>query len=215
MNEERETINEFTFHFTVDELRKFQIMEAMQDKMTYFLKFMNVNYDKETITFDFNSFKDFNEINWIKEINKYNSNYLSQHEAISEEAFLDENGQDTRMIRIFKGLKKNIQIKVEMKCPLIIMQDLDNFGFKINEKVNVDYKVEKVLSNLNIHNTLDLTKQLIEILKDNNFCRSFDTTNRIFRKKTTKKRLGLVKENSKTLKKSSNLSGTISDSKEN
>ena len=190
-------------------------MEAMQDKMTYFLKFMNVNYDKETITFDFNSFKDFNEINWIKEINKYNSNYLSQHEAISEEAFLDENGQDTRMIRIFKGLKKNIQIKVEMKCPLIIMQDLDNFGFKINEKVNVDYKVEKVLSNLNIHNTLDLTKQLIEILKDNNFCRSFDTTNRIFRKKTTKKRLGLVKENSKTLKKSSNLSGTISDSKEN
>ena len=72
---------------------------------------MNVNYDKETITFDFNSFKDFNEINWIKEINKYNSNYLSQHEAISEEAFLDENGQDTRMIRIFKGLKKNIQIK--------------------------------------------------------------------------------------------------------
>ena len=215
MNDERETINEFTFHFTVDELRKFQIMEAMQDKMTYFLKFMNVNYDKETITFDFNSFKDFNEINWIKEINKYNSNYLSQHEAISEEAFLDENGQDTRMIRIFKGLKKNIQIKVEMKCPLIIMQDLDNFGFKINEKVNVDYKVEKVLSNLNIHNTLDLTKQLIEILKDNNFCRSFDTTNRIFRKKTTKKRLGLVKENSKTLKKSSNLSGTISDSKEN
>ena len=98
------------------------------------------------------------------------------------------------MSTLFKGLKKNIQIKVEMKCPLIIMQDLDNFGFKINEKVNVDYKVEKVLSNLNIHNTLDLTKQLVDILKNNNFCRKIISTNRIFKKKTTKNKINVIKD---------------------
>ena len=74
MNEERETINEFTFHFTVDELRKFQIMEVMQDKMTYFLKFMNINYDKETITFDFNafslSFLEFRVVSWLESLAK-------------------------------------------------------------------------------------------------------------------------------------------------
>ena len=206
INEERETINEFVFHFNVDELRKFQVMEAMQDKMTYFLKFMSVNYDNESISFDFNSFKNLNETNWIKEIDKYNFNYLSQHETISEETYFDENGQDSRKIRTFKGLKNNLQIKVEMKCPLIIMQDLDHFGFKVNEKVNVNSQVEKILSKLNIHNTLDLTKQLIVILKDNNFCRNSDDVNRIFKKKTTKKRFGMVKDNSQlVIKKSSSI----------
>ena len=100
---------------------------------------------------------------------------------------MDENGQDLRTIKVLKGLKRNIKIKVEMKCPLIIMQDLDDLGFKVTERVNVDYDVEKKLSKISIHNSLDLTKQLIDILKDNNFCRKIVSTNRTFKKKTTKK----------------------------
>ena len=214
INEEREIMNEFTIHFNVDQLRKFQVMEIMQDKMSYFLKFMIINYDTEKISFDFDSFKELNEMNWITEINKYNYNYLSQHKTISEEKFLDENGQDLRTIKILKGLKRNIKIKVEMKCPLIIMQDLDDLGFKVTERVNVDYDVEKKLSKISIHNSLDLTKQLIDILKDNNFCRKIVSTNRTFKKKTTKKKISFIKENKLMTKKQTNILGIIADLKE-
>ena len=214
INEEREIMNEFTIHFNVDQLRKFQVMEIMQDKMSYFLKFMIINYDTEKISFDFDSFKELNEMNWITEINKYNYNYLSQHKTISEEKFLDENGQDLRTVKILKGLKGNIKIKVEMKCPLIIMQDLDDLGFKVTERVNVDYDVEKILSKISIHNSLDLTKQLIGILKDNNFCRKIVTTNRTFKKKTTKKKISFIKENKLMTKKQTNILGIIADLKE-
>ena len=214
INEEREIMNEFTIHFNVDQLRKFQIMEIMQDKMSYFLKFMRIDYDTEKISFDFDSFKEFNEINWITEINKYNYNYLSQHKTISEEKFFDENGQDLRTIKVLKGLRRNIKIKVEMKCPLIIMQDLDDLGFKVTERVNVDYDVEKILSKIRINNSLDLTKQLIDILKDNNFCRKIVTTNRTFKKKTTKKKISFIKDNKLMTKKQTNLLGIIADLKE-
>ena len=214
MNEDREIINEFTIHFNVDQLRKFQIMEIMQDKMSYFLKFMHVNYDTESISFDFESFKELNEMNWITEVNKYNFNYLSQHQTISEEKFIDENGQDMRMIKVFKGKEKHVQIKVEMKCPLIIMQDLDDLGFKVTERVNVDSDVEKILSKITIHNSLDLTKQLINILKDKNFCRKISTTNRVFKKKTTKKKINILKDNRLMSKKNTNILSVIADSKE-
>jgi len=214
INEEREIMNEFTIHFNVDQLRKFQIMEIMQDKMSYFLKFMRIDYDTEKISFDFDSFKEFNEINWITEINKYNYNYLSQHKTISEEKFFDENGQDLRTIKVLKGLRRNIKIKVEMKCPLIIMQDLDDLGFKVTERVNVDSEVEKILSKIRINNSLDLTKQLIDILKDNNFCRKIVTTNRTFKKKTTKKKISFIKDNKLMTKKQTNLLGIIADLKE-
>ena len=214
IDEEREIVNEYTIHFNVDQLRKFQIMEIMQDKMSYFLKFMCVNYDTESISFDFESFREFNEMNWITEVKKYNFNYLSQHKTISEEQFLDENGQDMRLIKIFKGKKKRVKIKVEMKCPLILMQDLDDLGFKVTERVNVDYKVEKILSKITINNSLDLTKQLINILRDNNFCRKIVATNRTFKKKTTKKKIDIIKENKSKTKKTTNILGIIADLKE-
>ena len=112
INEKRRISNEFSIHFNVDQLRKFQIMEAIQDKLTFFLKFMSVNYDTESISFDFDSFRNFNEINWVTEIKKYNENYISQHTPISEEKILDENGEELKMIKLFKGMRPNVKIKI-------------------------------------------------------------------------------------------------------
>ena len=216
IDEKRKISNEFSIHFNVDQLRKFQIMEVIQDKMTFFLKFMSVNYDTETISFDFDSFKNFNEINWVTEIQKYNFNYISQHTPLSEEKILDENGTELNMIKTFLGKKRYVQIKVEMKCPLIIMQDLDDSGFKYTLGINVNSTVEKSLSKLKVTNSIDLTKKLIEVLKDNNFCRKIvsNNTTRDFKKKTTKKRLGNSKDNKLLPRKQSSVLGVISDSKE-
>ena len=215
INEENETIREFVVHFNVDQLRKFQIMEIMQDKMSYFLKFLHIHHDSETISFDFESFKEFNELKWIKQINKYNFNsYLSQCQTISEKKFVDENGQELKVIKVLKSHSPNVQIKVEMKCPLILIQDLDDLGFKTTERVNVDSNVESILSKLTIHNTLDLTKQLVDILKNNNFCRKIISSNRIFKKKTTKNKINVIKDSTLIKKKSKTTLGVITDLKE-
>ena len=78
-----------------------------------------------------------------------------------------------KMINEFTGLKKGTKIKVEIKCPLILMKVLDNNGFLTTESVNVDYRVERILKNIIIHNSIDLTRQLVIILRDNNFCQKF------------------------------------------
>ena len=216
MDDKRKISNEFSIHFNVDQLRKFQIMEVIQDKMTFFLKFMNVNYDTETISFDFDSFKNFNETNWVTEIQKYNFNYINQHIPLSEEKILDENGKELNMIKIFLGMRPNVQIKVEMKCPIIIMHDLNDSGFKYTEGVNVDTNIEKTLSKLKIKNTLDLTKKLFNVLKENNFGRKITDTNisRDFKKRITKKRIGNIKDNKLITRKQSSTLGIINDSKE-
>ncbi len=97
---------------------------------------------------------------------------------------------NSRLTKIFKGLANNTQIKIDVKCPLIYMEALDESGYKSLEKINVDYKVEQILSKLTIDNPLDLTKQLINLLKENNFCRPTYVSKRSVKRKTmTKPRL--------------------------
>ena len=127
---------------------------------------------------------------------------------------MDENGQELKVIKVLKSHSPNVQIKVEMKCPLILIQDLDDLGFKTTERVNVDSNVESILSKLTIHNTLDLTKQLVDILKNNNFCRKIISSNRIFKKKTTKNKINVIKDSTIIKKKSKTMLGVITDLKE-
>lgn len=199
INIEKNIINEYTFHFNLDQLRKFQIMEALVDKVSFFIKFLKVNYEQESISFDFESFNSFNEILWIKDMNKYNNQFIKYYKTIYEEKKNEEipHGNDVSVIRIIPGMLKNTKIKIEIKYPLIIMKALDEFGFKTTEKVNVDNKVEKIMSNLSIKNSLDLTIQLINTLKDNNFCRRLYISNRnnIIKKSTSKGRPILLKDN--------------------
>ena len=64
---------------------------------------------------------------------------------------------------------------------------LDKNGFVTTESGNSDYRVEKLLSQIIIHNDMDLTRQLVNILRDNNFCRKVYTSKRVTKKYTTKK----------------------------
>ena len=200
INTERVTIKEYTFHFNLDQLRKFQLLESLGDKLSFFVKFANINYEKESISFNFEAFNSFDVSKWVEDVNKYNFKFCNDCKPTYEENKTEDVPlpDDVRMMRVFPGLVKNTKIKIEMKCPLIIMKALDEFGFKTTEKVNVDYNIEKKISNLkNINNSLELTKQLLNILKDNNFCRRVYISNRnnLVRNSTSKDRQIVIKDN--------------------
>ena len=200
INTERVTINEYTFHFNLDQLRKFQLMESLEDKLSFFAKFANINYEKESISFNFEAFNSFDVSKWVEDVNKYNSKYFNNWKPSYEENKAEDVPlpDDVRMMRVFPGLVKNTKIKIEIKCPLIIMKALDEFGFKTTEKVNVDYNIEKKISNLqDINNSLELTKQLLNILKDNNFCRRVYISNRnnLVKYSTGKEKQITIKDN--------------------
>ena len=180
---EKKICNEYTFHFNVDQLRKFQIMEMFFDKLSLFVKFLNIDYEKETFSFDFNSFNEFNEFNWIKDISKYNCNYRRVNIPENNNNNKSNNAFEPKLIDEFPGIIKGTKIRIEIKYPLILMKTLDENGYLTTETVNVDYKVEKILSKMIIHNSIDLTRQLIEILKDNNFCRKIYISRKDFSKK--------------------------------
>ena len=197
INTKKNITNEYIFHFNLDQLRKFQNMEVLVDKMSFFIKFLKINYDNESIYFDFESFNEFDETLWIKDMKKYNFKYLKNYKVIYEEKKIEDNVQDDVCImKVYQGINKNIQIKIEIKYPLILMKGLDEYGFKTSEKINIEYKIEKILSNLTINNTLDLTKQIINILKAHNFCRKDYIAKRNERKKTmNKQKKNTYKEN--------------------
>ena len=188
INTKKDLIKEYTFHFNLDQLRKFQLMEVLVDKLSFFIKFLNINYEQESISFDFESFNDFDVSLWISDMKKYNYNYLKKYKTIYEEKKIEDNpmSADSNVIKIFQGLVKNTQIKIEVKCPLINMVVLDELGYKIIEKINIDNRVEKILSQLIKYNPLDLTKQIIKILKENNFCRIGGSPKKSIKRKTIK-----------------------------
>jgi hypothetical protein len=188
INTKKDLIKEYTFHFNIDQLRKFQLMEVLVDKLSFFIKFVKINYEQESISFDFESFNAFDVSLWISDMKKYNYKYLKKYKTLYEEKKNEDipMSADSSVIKIFQGLAKNTQIKIEVKCPLIYMVVLDELGYKIIEKINIDNRVEKLLSQITIYNPLDLTKQIINILKENNFCRIGGIPKKSTKRKTIK-----------------------------
>ena len=144
---------EYTFHFNIDQLRKFQIMEDLVDKLSFFIKFIKINYDTESISFDFESFNAFNEEMWIKDMNQYNFKYIKTYKTIYEEKKIEEYPVgDISHMKVYQGINKNIKIKVEAKFPLILMKSVNELGYKNLEKISINTKVESILSKIRVNN---------------------------------------------------------------
>ena len=191
---ENKIYNDYTIHFNLDQLRKFQIMEFFVDKLSFFIKFLKIDYEQKSVSYDFESLEGFNELNWIKDFTKYNVNYMN----MLVKKIQNQNSHFPKMSGEYTGLKKGVKIKIEIKCPLILMKIIDNNGFLTTESVNVDYRVEKILKDIIIHNSIDLTRQLVNILKDNNFCRKIYVSKRTNKKSGTKKKKMMNKLNEKS-----------------
>ena len=66
--------NEYIIHFNYRQFNKIKFMEKYMDKITFLIKFIDVNYENSTIKFDYDSINNFKEKAWISQLKKYNRN---------------------------------------------------------------------------------------------------------------------------------------------
>ena len=137
-------------------------------KTTFLIKFLNINYEKSTNSFDYESLNNFDEMKWMNEVEKYNFNYESEFKTEDDNI----NKEDTKVgIPIvknknkveFNGPIKGTSIIIEIKPPIILLRTIDKEG-KIKTKTTEVFEEEenKLIMNES-NNVFDLAKNILKI----------------------------------------------------
>ena len=125
------------------------------------MKFINVNYINKTVNIDFKSLDNFDENEWIKDFEQYNSQYLTS----ANDATNNNNPQKEtqKIFAEFSGITKNTSIQIEIFRPLSLVRTLNENGFIKTEK--------NILGNNYIEKTVfvekDNIKEMAKIFYDN------------------------------------------------
>ena len=139
-------------------------------KTSFLLKFINIHYDKTTISFDYDALNAFDENNWMNEIEKYKLNYESEiqtenNKIINEE---DKNGPPVPVVinknKVeYPGAKKGTTIIIEIKPPILLLRRLNNDGTIFTKTTEIFEEEENKLSLNEGNNIYSLTKNMFEI----------------------------------------------------
>ena len=138
--------HEFKIYFNFNQFIQFQNMENYIDKISFLIKFIDINYIKKSVSFDYKSLDNFDEKEWIKDYIRYNNQYLMQTENKN-----NLNNDYHRTYAEYLGMSKNSVIQIEIYTPIILARIMDEVG---------NIKDEKVLFNNNYQD------QLVHIKKD-------------------------------------------------
>ena len=169
-NLEKTISNEYTIHFNYYQFTKFKSMEKYMKKTTFLIKFLNINYEKSTINFDYEALNDFDEMKWMNEVEKYNFNYESEFKTEDNNINKEDIKVGIPVVNInnknkveFNGPIKGTSIIIEIKPPLILLRTIDKDG-KINTKATEVFEEEENQLIMNeTNNVFDLTKNILKI----------------------------------------------------
>ena len=127
--------NNYKIHLNFYQYRKFLIIEKYVDKISFLIKFLNISYKSKTITFDYEALNNFDENKWIRNLKKYNKNYLN---ILTEQQKIKENKGllETKNIKNFAefvGNETGTFIRVELISPTICIKTINEQGWMLNE----------------------------------------------------------------------------------
>ena len=161
--------NQYTIHFNYSHFTKCKSMEKYMKKASFLLKFINIDYEKSTILFDYDSLNAFDEKKWINEIEKYKLNYESEitHENKNIEKEEEKNGEaiiSNKNKVQYSGAKKGTTISIEIKPPIILLKSIDKNG-NIKRKIieTSEEEENKLTLNEKMNNYYTLTKNIYDI----------------------------------------------------
>ena len=145
--------NQYIIHLNFEQLQKFEIMEKYINKVSFLIKFLNINYEKDSVSINYSALNSFDEQNWIKDLKKYNLKYLQFLEE-SRKNKENENNNDiedvdkNKKIIRFEGIKKGTIITEEIKCPIAVNRTINEEGIVDKEIYEVSKKSERRISKL-------------------------------------------------------------------
>jgi hypothetical protein len=122
--------NEYKIYFNFNQFQKFQKMEKYIDKISFLIKFIDINYAKKSVNIDYKSLDNFNEKKWIKDFNKYNTQYLESLDDKQNTA-----NDYHRMTAEYLGMTKNSIIQIEIYTPISLARTLNDSGAIKTDKI--------------------------------------------------------------------------------
>ena len=166
---EKSISNQYTIHFNYSHFTKFKSMEKYMKKSSFLLKFININYEKSSISFDYEALDSFDEMKWINELEKYNLNYESELKKENNNNINNDEQKvgapvTTNKNKVeYTGAVKGTSIIIEIKPPILLLRCIDKDG-KIYTKSTEVFEEEENKLNLNEENNyINLSKNMFDL----------------------------------------------------
>ena len=116
-------------------------MEKYIDKISFLIKFIDINHIKKSVTIDYKSLDNFDENEWIKDFNQYNTQYIKtlDNRTTNLPDYHRTNAE-------YLGMTKNSVIQIEIYTPISLARTLSESGSIKTEKIllNNDYQDKAV-----------------------------------------------------------------------
>ena len=136
LNLEKNRQDKYTINFNFYQMAKFIRIKTYLNKVLFFIKFLNINYDNNTISYNYDILDDFNIGNWVKDIK----------DLIEGDYFKESEEKNDKLTIEFDGNSPNIKIKIELKEPITTLKFLDN-GKENSTKYYVIDDIQEEISN--------------------------------------------------------------------
>ena len=163
---EKSLINQYKIHFNYSQFTKFKTMETYMKKIYFLLKFISIDYNQNTISFDYNALNAFEEKNWMKEVEKYSFNYIPKIQNENNNINKDEEKNEILINNNkieFTGVKKGQSIVIEIRQPILLLRSIDKNGKIYTKVVEILDDKEKMVSLNDGDNVLNLIKNIYDI----------------------------------------------------
>ena len=166
---EKSISNIYTIHFNYSHFSKCKSMEKYMKKTTFLLKFININYEKSTLSFDYESLNAFDETKWMNDLEKYNLNYKSEIKIEKEKNINKEEEKNGPPLIINKnrteypGARKGTSIIIEIKPPIILLRSFYKNGKIDTKPIEVSEEEENKLCLYEDNSILNLSKNIFDI----------------------------------------------------
>ena len=145
--------NEYKIYFNFNQFQKFQKMEKYVDKISFLIKFIDINYKKKSVSMNYKSLDHFDEKKWIKEFNQYNTQYL--HTLENKTSSIND---VHRMAAEYLGMAKNSIIQIEIYTPISLARTLSEIGLIKTDKILMSNNYQDKAVDVEKDNILEMSK---------------------------------------------------------
>ena len=186
--------NEYEIFFNYNQFNKLKFISNYMNKISFLIKFMDVNYENLSLKFDYDSLNSFNEKDWISQLEKYNFNFKSimvnniissnntstnsglnikpkkinigKLKEIKEEEKINQNNNTNNPNRAeFIGDSNKNSLIIELKEPIIVIKYFEKEGKTKAKKYNILESDENKII-LKKNNILNVVNNIYDLSTD-------------------------------------------------